>query len=101
VTQPGVGDTTSHSTETVVADLSSVVKGLRTNGLGKLCEVSGDWSQNGVRPPHSKVADDSHSIVKEQFPPGGLQTQVFLLPHASSNEANWHPACGPLVPYFR
>jgi hypothetical protein len=29
-------------------------------------EVSGDWSQSGVSPPHSKVAVDRRSIVKEQ-----------------------------------
>jgi hypothetical protein len=27
--------------------------------------VSGDWSQGGVEPPHSKVADDWHLVVKE------------------------------------
>ena len=62
----GSCDTTSHSTESV--DRRMLLRCQRTIGLGRSGrEAFGDWSQSGVEPPHSKVAADWHSIVKEQF----------------------------------
>jgi hypothetical protein len=47
---------------------------------------TGDWSQSGVEPPHSKVADDRHSIVKEQSRLAGCGLKLFCADQASNHE---------------
>jgi hypothetical protein len=104
-----LSDTTSHSIESVVvAEPRS--NSHERNLASKACRgMSGDWSQSGVEPPHSEVADDWHSIVKEQSRSAGFRLGFFRVAMPRCVRAGWHPdwwcSCAILsvrrsIPYF-